>query len=96
METIPGDMQVPDLSSIEPESTGSSELLVQELVDKYTTKKPIAIEGEPDAHTVRLTVGVQSFQINDYCENQEHADWLRTMLGKAIHSILAEQPNTGK
>lgn len=57
------------------------------LFETYTRKKPVTVHGEPGAHTVWLKVGVQSFQINDYCETAEHADWMRSMLAKALAGV---------
>lgn len=66
--------------------------LLRRVIGQYTEKRPVAVDDEyPDAHTVWLKVGVQSFQvIPDYAENSEHAEWFRKMLGKALMKIIEE------
>ena len=58
-----------------------------ELYSKHTEHRPVVVEDDPDAQTVWLKVGVQSFQINDYCESEEHAIWMRHMLARALANI---------
>jgi len=69
------------------EQPGGS-IFAEALRDKYTFKQPCCVDGEPDAHTVWLKVGNQSFQVNDYCETAEDADWMRLMLGKAMETLV--------
>ena len=67
--------------------------MTKHMIDEYTEKRPVVIPGYPDAHTVWLKVGVQSFCITpDYAEDDEHAEWLRKMLGKALVALVEEQP----
>lgn len=65
--------------------------LEQKIFGEYTRKKHVVDRHEPDAHRVFLKVGVQSFIIGEVpMENAEHADWLRTMLAKALAKMVEE------
>lgn len=61
-----------------------------EIYGHYTKRKPCVIEGSPDAQTVWLQVGVQSFQVGSAHDTAESADWLRAMLAKALAAIHSE------
>ena len=60
------------------------------MYERYTKHQPVLIEGEPDAQTVWLRVGVQSFCVGE-AENEEHAIWRRLMLAKALTKIERNQ-----
>ena len=66
-----------------------NDLLVKRLRQKYTSFKPIVCEGEPDAKSVYLDVGVQHFKVAD-AEDTNHAEWYRDMLAKALSKIVEE------
>ncbi len=68
-------------------------------MEKYVEITPCVVDGEPNAQTVRLKVGVQSFTINYYSKDMHHAEWMRDMLCNALAKIVAEcavplQPST--
>lgn len=58
------------------------------LRDAFTYIQPCCVDGEPDAHTVWIKVGVQSFSIDGYQDTKEEAEWMRLMLGKAFLTML--------
>lgn len=61
---------------------------------QYTLCKPCCVDGEPDAHTVWLKVGVQSFCVTSFaCETKDEAEWTRDMLAKALATVVAESAN---
>ena len=62
-----------------------------ELAAKYTLSKPVAVRGEPDARTVWIKVGVQSFRLDGHSEDESAAEWMRGMIGKALANIVAEE-----
>jgi hypothetical protein len=65
--------------------------LVGKLRDKYTMCKPCGADVAPDAHTVWLKVGVQSFCVTVLpCETKKSAEWMREMLAKALATVVAE------
>lgn len=66
-----------------------NDLLIQWLRKKHTSSKPIVCEDDPDARTVWLDIGVQHFKVAD-AENEEHAEWYRDMLAKALAKLVAE------
>lgn len=52
--------------------------------------RPVACVNEPDAHTVRLKIGVQSFEIGSgwgYDTNDE-AVWMASMLSHALLGLI--------
>ena len=54
----------------------------------FTFLKPCIVENEPDAHTVWLKVGSQEFCVSSIaCETKEEAEWMQTMLAKAIVAL---------
>ena len=61
--------------------------LQQRLFDRYTRHQPLTIEREPDAQTVWLDVGNQSFRFDYNAESVEQAIWYRQMLAKALSVI---------
>ena len=61
----------------------------QRFFDENTSRKPIIMEGSPDAHTVWLDVGVQHFEIGPVRVTTEEADWMRSMLAKALATLTA-------
>lgn len=67
----------------------------KQIREKYTFTDPIEIENEPDAHSVYLKVGVQSFYLNN-CEDKKHADWMRDMLSNALGNMVREIKNQSK
>jgi hypothetical protein len=76
-----------------PESTPT---LAELMRDSYTLAKPCVVDPEegmdnpPSPHTVWLRVGHQSFQINDWVESKEEAEWFRLMLGKALARVFKD------
>lgn len=64
--------------------------LAQRLRDKFTFAKPCIVHDAPDAQTVWIKVGDQSFQIDGYQETKADADWMRLMIGKALLSLLLD------
>lgn len=63
------------------------------LADAYTFAKPCCVSDTPDAHTIWIKVGNQSFSIDGYQDTLAEANWMRFMLGKAIQAILSEHFN---
>lgn len=61
----------------------------ESLRDEFTYSQPCCVDGEPDAHTTWIKVGVQSFAIDGYQETKEAADWMRLMLGKAFQAMIS-------
>lgn len=47
----------------------------------------VTVMDEPEATQLRLKIGHQSFNINDYCENMEHAEWMAKQLDIALRNI---------
>lgn len=72
-------------------SARSNDLLVRRIRRDYTLSKSVVIEDEPDARTVWLKVGVQSFEVAT-AESEEHAEWYRDMLANALAAIVEAQP----
>ncbi len=64
--------------------------LESRLKKDYTFSKPESVRGEPDARTVHLKVGVQSFCVAD-AEDEEHAEFYRDMLARALANIVLAQ-----
>ena len=72
---------VPNEKAIQSES-------IPLLWPEYSSIQPCVVEGSPDAHTVWLKVGVQSFCITPLaCDTKEEAEWMRRMLDKAIETM---------
>lgn len=68
--------------------------LAGRLREQYTLCRPCCVDGEPDAHTVWLKVGVQSFCVTSFaCETKDEAEWTRDMLAKALEKVVAEFAN---
>lgn len=64
------------------------------IFDKFIEIRPIAVKGEPEAHSVYFKVGVQKFCISPQsCENKEHAEWFAGMFKKALANMLQEFGN---
>lgn len=59
------------------------------LRDKYTFARRVCVDETPDAHTVWIKIGVQSFCIDGYQDTKKEADWMRLMIGKAFVTMLA-------
>ena len=59
---------------------------IDEFINKYTSSRPVVIEGEPEAQTVHLDVNQQHFTIAT-AEDGVHAMWYRKMLAKALITI---------
>ncbi len=62
--------------------------LAELLRDEHTFSKPCCVNETPDAHTVWLKIGNQSFCIDGYQETKKAADWMRFMLGKALANLV--------
>ena len=59
---------------------------------KYTFIQPCVVEGSPDAHTVWLKVGVQSFCVTHLaCDTKDEAKWMQKMLVKALARIILNE-----
>lgn len=64
---------------------------LQQKARDCTFIQPCVVEGEPDAHTVWLKVGVQSFCLGPLaCETKEHAEWTQSMLVKALLKLMRD------
>lgn len=75
----------------ESEQPAVLSMLAERLRDKYTFAKPCCVDDDtPDAHTVWLKIGNQSFCIDGYQDTKEEADWMRLMLGKALLALLSD------
>jgi hypothetical protein len=61
------------------------------LREQFTFIKPCCVEGEPDAHTTWIKVGVQSFSLSGYQETKESAEWYRDMLALAFETIIESE-----
>lgn len=60
-----------------------------DIIARYTKRQPCIVENAPDAQTVWLVVGGQSFCINTIpCDTIEEANWTRHMLAKALLKIV--------
>jgi hypothetical protein len=57
---------------------------------EHTEKRPICCEGLPDAHTVWLRVGVQQFCLSGTRETAAEAEWMRSMLAKALANVVRD------
>jgi hypothetical protein len=65
----------------------------QRMFDQFTAKRHVIVPDWPDAHTVMIKVGVQSFDVNDPRENPDEADWMRAMIAKALAAVVeSDQP----
>jgi hypothetical protein len=58
--------------------------------DSFTFIKPCCVDGEPDAQTVWIRAGNQSFSLDGYRETKEEAEWMRLMLGKAFAAMAED------
>lgn len=69
---------------------------IEDLKEKYTFSQPVLVSYAPNARTVWLKVNQQSFCIDGHQDTQEEADWMRTMLAKAMASVIDEcvRPDT--
>ena len=72
--------------------------VVDTLKERYTLKKPCCVSDEPDAHTVWLKIGNQSFRLDGYFETADEAEWMRKMLATALMNFQLDtdklkQPN---
>ncbi len=56
--------------------------------DEYTFSQPCCVNGEPDAQTVWLKIGNQSFSLDGYHGSEEVA-YFRLMLGKALATFAS-------
>lgn len=49
---------------------------------------PTAVAGEPDAHTLRLSIDNQQFWIGrDYYETKQEAEWMARQLELALNKL---------
>jgi len=55
---------------------------------------PVCVDGYPEATQLRLHVGVQSFNINDWMENYEQADFMEKALVIALSNLQPTPPTT--
>lgn len=75
-------------------ASGSLDPVILRLREQYTLCKPCCVDGEPDAHTVWLKVGGQSFCVTSFaCDTKDEAEWMRDMLAKALAKVVAESAN---
>ncbi|MBK8746122.1 hypothetical protein [Propionivibrio sp.] len=64
------------------------------MLRNHTHRRSCAVEDMPDAQTVWLRVGVQSFCVTPHCcETTEEAEWTRAMLAKALANLVLLTPN---
>lgn len=64
------------------------------MLRNHTHRRPCVVEDMPDAQTVWLRVGVQSFCVTPHCcETTEEAEWTRAMLAKALANLVLLTPN---
>lgn len=61
------------------------------LRDKYTFSRECCVDGEPNARTVWIKIGNQSFSLDGYQDDEETADWMRLMLGKAFAVMIKHE-----
>ena len=92
-------MNTPKTTEPTAPAVASSDLLAETLRDKYTFSRPCCVDETPDAQTVWLKIGNQSFCIDGYQDTKEEADWMRLMLGKALATLVsandqAQRPRT--
>lgn len=66
------------------------EIYAERLKAKFTYCKPCCVSDAPDAHTVWLKIGVQSFCIDGCQDTRQEADWMRLMLGKALLELISD------
>ena len=66
----------------------------EQLRDEFTLSKPCCVDGTPDAQTVWLKIGVQSFCLDGYQDTKEEADWMRLTLGKALKNLIEQEIKT--
>jgi hypothetical protein len=60
------------------------------MFNEHTERRPIVCEGWPDAHTVWMRVGVQQFWLGGERETAAEADWMRSMLAKALAQLVRQ------
>ena len=59
--------------------------------DKYTFIKPCCVQDTPDAHTVWLKVGPQSFCVTSLaCDTKQEAEWFQERLAGALFLMVKE------
>lgn len=59
--------------------------------DGYTLIKPCCVDKTPDAHTVWLKVGSQSFCVTPLaCDTKQEAEWFRERLATALSTMMQE------
>ena len=69
----------------------SSDLLASEILRRHLILRPCCVRDEPDAHTVVLIVGNQSFVIGALpCETRSEAEWMQTMLATGLANMMRE------
>ncbi len=80
-----------DSKTISDPAVASSDLLAAYIRRTYTIARKCWVEDEPDAHTVVLKVGNQSFVIGALaCETLHEAEWTRTMLANGLANLARE------
>lgn len=69
-------------------------------MERFVLVKPNSSVGRPEAHSVWLTIGCQSFIISDGVETNfedvEAAKWMRDMLCIALDALVKECTTTPK
>lgn len=63
-------------------------------VEDFVEVKPCAVQGDPDAHTVRFVVGTQQFSLTPFaCETREEAEWTKRMFCIALRKMIGGLEN---
>lgn len=87
----PGEQRLADSDAHQSRSINP---FVRRLREQYTLCKSCCVDGEPNAHTVWLKVGVQSFCVTPLpCETKDEAEWMRDMLAKALAAVVDGSAN---
>jgi hypothetical protein len=64
-------------------------------MERYTEIKPIVVDGSPDAHTLWLKVGNQSFILSAggqvFHDTKQEAEWARDMLCIALDAMTQDK-----
>jgi hypothetical protein len=67
-------------------------------MERYTEIRPVIVRDFPDAHSVWLRVGNQSFVLSaggqDFHDTREQAEWARDMLCIALDGMTREFSET--
>lgn len=71
-------------------------MTIEQLRNNFTAQKRCCVDGEPEARTVWLQVGNQSFGLDGYQDNDQEAEWMRLMLAKALRAIIKQANQKAK